>query len=533
MRVFWCTKNPKRKRGIDNRICRDVYFEEKFSKGELKQNLHRHKERGETALIEAMVYLGAALMAWNVYRYIRFSREVSAKGGMEQETRILNLPILLLVLFLIGYLLVGILGKPDLIVAGILFGGSIFVFVMLVLVQRITEKIQQNEQIRMEMETAKKSNEAKTRFLSQMSHDLRTPLNAIIGYTTLAGRESTSPEEIQENLKKIGTAGQQLLDTINDVLEMSRIESGKMELEPERTCLEELLANTEDLVKPQMDSKQIRFSKEWEKEETWVMCDRAQLSRALMNMLSNACKFTPEGGSVLLAMRQAEKDAESVTCEFVVEDTGIGMSPEFAERLFLPFEREYTSTVSKVQGTGLGMTITKCFVDKMGGTIDVKTKKGEGTKLTMRLRFPTAPAEEEHPTEKAEGRRRDYSGVRLLLAEDNAINQEIAVTLLEYEGFTVDCVGDGQAAVEAIRQAEPGTYAAILMDIQMPAMNGYEATRAIRALEDPERAKIPILALTADAFQEDQKAAQEAGMQGHIAKPIDMEQLLETLEKVL
>ena len=385
MRVFWCTKNPKRKRGIYNRICRDVYFEEKFSKGELKQNLHRHKERGETALIEAMVYLGAALMAWNVYRYIRFSREVSAKGGMEQETRILNLPILLLVLFLIGYLLVGILGKPDLIVAGILFGGSIFVFVMLVLVQRITQRIQQNEQIRTEMETAKKSNEAKTRFLSQMSHDLRTPLNAIIGYTTLAGRESTSPEEIQENLKKIGTAGQQLLDTINDVLEMSRIESGKMELEPERTCLEELLANTEDLVKPQMDSKQIRFSKEWEKEETWVMCDRAQLSRALMNMLSNACKFTPEGGSVLLAMRQAE----------------------------------------------------------------------------------------------------------------------------------------------------PGTYAAILMDIQMPAMNGYEATRAIRALEDPERAKIPILALTADAFQEDQKAAQEAGMQGHIAKPIDMEQLLETLEKVL
>ena len=480
---------------------------------------------------EAMVYLGAALMAWNVYRYIRFSRDIRARGNLKQETRILNLPILLLVLFLCGYLAVGLFGKPDTIVAAILFGGSIFVFVMLLLVQRITDRIQQNEHMRAEMEAAKKSSEAKTNFLSNMSHDLRTPLNAVIGYTTLANREDVTLPETKEYLAKIETAGQQLLDTINDVLEMSRIESGRLELEPERTCLETVLAKAEDLVAPQMEGKHIRFVRQWEPGETWVMCDRGQLSRALMNMLSNACKFTPEGGSVTLGMRQAERDGETVTCEFTVEDTGIGMSPEFAERLFMPFEREHTSTVSKVQGTGLGMAITKRFVDMMGGTVSVKTRKGEGTALTMRLRFPAAEPEPEAKAE--EEARRDFSGVRLLLAEDNEINREIAAMLLTGEGFAVDCVGDGKAAVDAVCRAEPGTYSAVLMDIQMPVMNGYQAARAIRALDDPARSAIPIVAMTADAFKEDQEAAREAGMQGHIAKPVDPKQMMETLAQVL
>ena len=484
-------------------------------------------------MTEAMAFLGAALMAWNVYRYIRFSRDVSATGSLKQETRILNLPILLLVLFLCGYLAVGFFGKPDIIMASILFGGSIFVFVMLLLVQRITDRIQQNEHMRAEMEALKKSSEAKTRFLSNMSHDLRTPLNAIIGYTTLASRKDTSQEDTKAYLKKIETAGTQLLDTINDVLEMSRIESGRIELEPERLCLESILSKAEDLVAPQMDSKHIRFIRQWEPKETWVMCDRGQLSRALMNMLSNACKFTPEDGSITLAMRQVDRQEDTVTCEFVVQDTGIGMSPEFAKRLFMPFERENTSTVSKVQGTGLGMAITKCFVDRMGGTIDVKTQKGEGTTLTMRLCFQAASPDELPDTETSKETHTDFSGIRLLLAEDNPVNQEIEIMLLSHAGFTVDCVGDGKAAVDAVTRAEPGTYSAVLMDIQMPVMDGYQATRAIRALEDPARSGIPILAMTADAFQEDQKAAQDAGMQGHIAKPIDVKQMLATLERVL
>ncbi len=210
----------------------------------------RKRSGGGPSFTDVMIYMGAALMAWNICRYVRFSRNISSKEGWKQETRILSLPILLLVLFLCGYLAVELFGNPDIIMASILLGGSVFVFVMLLLIQRIADRIQQNEHMRVEMEAAQKSNEAKTRFMSNISHDLRTPLNAIIGYTTLASRENTTLPETQAYLKKIESAGQQLLDTINDVLEMSRIESGRLELEPERLCLESVLSKVEDLVTP-------------------------------------------------------------------------------------------------------------------------------------------------------------------------------------------------------------------------------------------------------------------------------------------
>ena len=471
-------------------------------------------------------------MAWNICQYLRFARDVSAKGSWKKEAKILRLPILLLVIFFCGYLAVLFFGQPDLVVAGILLGGSIFVFIILLLIQRICARIQRNEQMEAEIEAAKMASEAKSRFLSNMSHDLRTPLNAIIGYTALATHEEVTLPEAKEYLGKIDTAGRHLLDTINDVLEMSRIESGKLDLEPERMCLESVLNQIHDLVMPQMAKKHIRFIRQWEQKETWVMCDRGQLSRSLMNLLSNACKFTPEDGSITLCMREAQREEDAVTCDFSVQETGIGMSPEFAERIFAPFERERSSTVSKIQGTGLGMAITKSFVDRMGGTIKVDSRQGEGTTITMRLRLPLAPAEHAEPDAEKDAPF-DFSGIRLLLAEDNQINQEIAVMLLSHEGFLVDCVEDGQAAVDAVCQADPGTYAAVLMDIQMPVMDGYTAARAIRALEDPARAGVPIIAMTANAFQEDQQAALEAGMQGHIAKPLDINKMRETLRQVL
>ena len=240
------------------------------------------------ALIQLMIYIGSALMVWNITQYVRFARGVRARGDWKREAHILRLPILLL-LFLGGYLAVGLFGQPDLVTACILLGGSVFVFVMLSLIRRISDRIQQNEHLKAEMETAKQANEAKTRFLSNMSHDLRTPLNAVIGYTALASREDASLSDIKVYLAKIGKAGRQLLDTVNDVLEMSRIESGHLELEPERTCLEEILSHIVDLVFPQMKDKHIRFIRQWETRETWVECDAGQLSRALMNLLSNAC----------------------------------------------------------------------------------------------------------------------------------------------------------------------------------------------------------------------------------------------------
>lgn len=483
-------------------------------------------------LSEIMIWLGAVLMAWNIFQYSRFARDVSAKGNWKQEARILQLPILLLVLFLCGYLAVGLFGHPDLLMAGILFGGSLFVFAMLVLIRRISDRIKQHEHMEAEMEAAKKASEAKTRFLSNMSHDLRTPLNAIIGYTTLANREGLSLSEAKDYFVKIDTAGKQLLDTINNVLEMSRIESGRLELDPGRTCLEDVLTQVREVIAPQMEKKHIHFVSRWEAQKTWVMCDKGQLSRSLMNLLSNACKYTPEGGDVTFSMLQKNRQDDTVACDFLVRDTGIGMSPEFVERLFTPFERERTSTISRIQGTGLGMAITKSFVDQMGGTIEVKTQQGEGTEITMHLGFPLADSEENCGESEPEAPV-DYSGVRLLLAEDNPVNQEIAAMLLSHEGFLVDCVPNGQDAVNALLRAEPGTYAAILMDIQMPVMNGYEATKAIRALDNKELAAIPIIAMTANAFKEDEQAAAEAGMQGHITKPLDHGVMMKTISQVL
>jgi CheY-like chemotaxis protein len=290
----------------------------------------------------------------------------------------------------------------------------------------------------------------------------------------------------------------------------------------------------QDLFASQMSEKNIDYRVVEEAlDDKWVLCDKNRLDRVFLNLIGNAYKFTPDGGSVTVTFKELDKSGNTADYQFRVKDSGIGMSPEFAEHLFTPFEREKTSTVSKVQGTGLGMAITKSFVDKMGGTIDVKTKQGEGTTLTIRLNFETAAPEEQPDEEREKGNRTDFRDVRLLLVEDNPINQEIAVMLLSNEGFLVDCAEDGQAAVDAILQAEPGTYDAVLMDIQMPVMDGYQATRTIRALDDPARAGVPIVAMTADAFQEDQKKAYDAGMQGHIAKPIDMKQMLDTLKSIL
>ena len=481
--------------------------------------------------ISALVFLGSALMVYNIVRYARFTREMCWMGRSFRNCLALFTPLVLLVLFLAGYLVEGLFGDPTPVVGAILFGGSVFVFIILRLLYFIIDRVKENEHLQTELSDARQASEAKSIFLSNMSHDIRTPMNAILGYTHLARQPETTEAQMRGFLEKINASGQHLLALINDVLEMSRIESGKIDLEETRTDLGEVLDDVRDMFATQMESKRIAYRVDAAQvEDRWVLCDRNRLNRILLNLISNAYKFTPEGGSVSVALRQTGSTDGRGVYELRVKDTGIGMSPEFAARVFEAFERERSSTVSGIQGTGLGMAITKNLVDLMGGGIRVETAPGKGTEFIITLDFPlteaaSAPARAVNAAESAT----ETLGGRLLLAEDNPVNREIATLVLQQLGYEIDTVENGRLAVERVSEAAPGTYRAVLMDVQMPEMDGYQATRAIRALTDARRAKIPVIAMTANAFSEDILTEQEAGMNAHISKPLDVDQLAGTL----
>ncbi len=487
-------------------------------------------------LMYGIILVSSALMAVNILRYMRFERELSRIDGWEKERYILYIPLVLLILFLAGYLAVFFWRKADPIVSAILFGGSVFVFLILNFMWAVTDRVRQNAQLRSQLDSAHQISAAKSAFLSNMSHDIRTPLNAVIGYAALAGREGVTEEQMREYLSGIDTSGRHLLSLIDDILEMSRIENGRMELELAPADFCGIMREIRDLFAPQMAEKGLSFSMDGSRVvHRAVLCDRARLTRVFMNLLSNAYKFTPAGGSVSLTAAEREDDGRRAVYEFRVKDTGIGMSPEFAERIFTAFERERTSTISGIQGTGLGMAITKNFVDLMGGGIRIETAPGKGTEFIVSLPLshtdkPGACALSDAPEEKRSPR---FDGRRILLAEDIAVNREIAAMLLTDAGFEVETAENGREAADKVRLSAPGTFDAVLMDVQMPVMDGYEATRAIRALPDPALARIPILALTANAFSEDRQKVLEAGMNGHVAKPVDPDVLLRSLSELL
>ena len=389
---------------------------------------------------------------------------------------------------------------------------------------------------------AEEGSKAKSQFLSNMSHDIRTPMNAIVGYVNLAQRKNTTLDEVRDFLKKIESSSQHLLALINDVLEMSRIESGKMELEPIDTNLKTTLDEVRDMFATQMQGKDIDFVVDTSGVKyPYVLCDKNRLNRVLLNLLSNAYKFTPKGGKITVTLTQLNEvpedkpiDENSVgEYELRVKDSGIGMTPEFAAKVFEAFEREKTSTVSGIQGTGLGMAITKSIVDLMGGNIKVITAPNQGTEFVVRVDFKLTekPVEETTNENQDESQEMHFDGMRLLLADDIEVNREIAVMILEMAGFVVDTAENGKEVLEKVAASKAGYYAAVLMDIQMPVMNGYEAARAIRELDDKELANIPIIAMTANAFSEDVQAAKDAGMNDHIAKPIDVPSMMKTLKK--
>ena len=377
---------------------------------------------------------------------------------------------------------------------------------------------------------AEQRSKAKSSFLSNMSHDIRTPMNAITGYTALAQAEPNVPENVMDYLKKIDSSSQHLLALINDMLDMSRIESGKTDLDVSDNDIAATVSAACEMFVTQMQVKRINYTVDVSGvTDKWVKCDSGRISRILLNLVSNAFKFTPERGSVGVTLKQTGSDGGKASYELRVKDTGIGMSEEFAEHVFEAFERERSSTVDEIQGTGLGMAITKSFVDLMGGTIDVNTKRGEGTEFVIKLTFDKG---KEVAAEKKEVAA-DFGGARLLLTDDNPINLEIAKMILTKAGFTVETAENGQEALDAVKASAPGYFDAVLMDINMPVMNGLDASRAIRALEDAELAKIPMIAMTASALSEDVRAALDAGMNAHVSKPIEINKLMATISDIL
>ena len=392
------------------------------------------------------------------------------------------------------------------------------------------------------LKVAESASKAKSTFLSNMSHDIRTPMNAIIGFATLALDDIRDGKKVEDYLSKILSSSKHLLGLINDILDMSRIESGKVVLEEQETDLVTTLQELQSIMEGQAKERKLKLHVDYSNlRDRHVYCDKTRLNQVMFNLLANAVKFTSEGGSIWLTMSQLEPTYEvedRAIYEIRVKDTGIGIDKAFIKHIFEPFERERTSTVSKIQGTGLGMAITKNIVDMMGGTIEVESQKGVGTefiiRLELRLQAEARVANEDGTKQHghAEGVA-EFAGKRLLLAEDNELNREIACMLLSKYGFVIDTAENGQEAVDLVAASAPDYYDLVLMDIQMPVMDGHEATRRIRNLKDKELAKVPVVAMTANAFDEDRKAAKECGMNGFISKPINMQEVVQALRMCL
>ena len=385
------------------------------------------------------------------------------------------------------------------------------------------------------LEIAEKASKAKTDFLSNMSHDIRTPMNAIIGITTLMKNELHQPEKLAEHLGKLETSGRLLLGIINDILDMSRIESGKTTLNIEKTNISQQVSQLDSIIRQQASQRRQTFTVETHMQHENVLADPNRLNQVLMNILSNAVKYTPQGGRIRLAVDELTHTEHYAKYCFVVQDNGIGMSEAYQKTLFEPFTREEKSGTNKVQGTGLGMAITKSIVDLMGGTIRVESATGKGTRFEVVLEFPidaeadkvqTAPALPEEAEAVS-----PLSGMNFLCAEDNAINAEILELLLETKGARCTICSNGQEIVDAFASVKPGEYDMILMDVQMPVMDGLEATRRIRSGENPLGRTIPILAMTANAFLEDMQKSRDAGMDEHLSKPVDINALEQTVKR--
>ena len=386
------------------------------------------------------------------------------------------------------------------------------------------------------LDIARSSNEAKSQFLANMSHDIRTPINAIVGMTKIARESGEASEKIAGCLDAITASSRHLLELINDVLDMSRIESGQMELQERRFDIDDVVGGVEAIIRPQAQAKsqELRIDRSKMKHKAFSG-DELRISQILLNLASNAVKYTQEGGSIALVVQELAKTRPSyASVAFTITDDGMGMSPEFVERIFDPFERSEEVSIARIQGTVLGMSITKALIDAMGGIVEVDSEKGRGSsfRVTLELRVVSS-ADDCPPLEIVpESTSYRFEGKRFLLAEDNELNAEILIELLGCRGAKVEWAENGEKAIDAFSKHPAGYYDAVFMDVMMPVMNGYEAARALRACSSARSEEVKIVALTANAFAEDVKSALDAGMDAHVAKPVDIDGLACVLGKV-
>lgn len=391
------------------------------------------------------------------------------------------------------------------------------------------------EEIRKSAEKARKANEAKTRFLFNMSHDIRTPMNAIVGFSGLLEKSIHDEKKSLDYIKKIRVSSDILLTIINQVLEMARIESGKITLSSESVNIREMVDAMNTVFESSLTKKSLEYQCSLNVVHDQILCDKTKMEEIILNVVSNSIKYTNPHGKITVSIDELDsEDEKNANYKVVVEDNGIGMSQDYLPHIFEEFSREHTSTETRVAGTGLGLPIVKSLVDRMGGTIEVESEEGKGTRFIMKFSFPVSLENQVREKEKQNipDITEKLEGKRILLAEDNELNAEIAETVLEETGIKVKHVEDGIQCIEELKKMPEKYYDVILMDVQMPNMDGYTATQRIRDLDD-SRAEIPIIAMTANAYDEDRRKAQEAGMDGFLAKPLDVDEMMRLLAQII
>ena len=485
-------------------------------------------------LIYAMVYLGSALMVYNIYGFIRFARYIKSLKTWGGGTYILYVPIFLLVFFLMGYLVIGLFGKPDLMMAGVLFGGSIFVQIMYRLLNRIVRKVVESEQLKSELLAAEESNRAKSSFLSSISHEMRTPMNVIIGMDTLALKNPGLLPETREQLEKIGHSAHHLSDLINNLLDLQETENDVRANSSEMVSLSEAMDQINAVYSTSCEEKGLEYrtflSRDAVEEYTG---DAFQLKRALMNILDNSVKFTDAPGNVQLTVKKDVLGEDFRVLRFIISDTGIGIDEAFLPKIFEAFTQEDASSTNRFGGSGVGLTAANHIITGMGGKIEVRSEKNSGSTFTV-----TIPMISDAPDESGlqiAGDRYDpgnmLEGCRILIVDDIDDNAEIVSDLLEIAGAESDHARNGEIAVQMFEQSSRYEYDAVLMDLRMPVMDGLEATRRIRALDRDDAKSVPIIALSANAYDSDVHNSIKAGMNSHLAKPADSDMLYRELSK--